>query len=1202
MRHLNWLRRQLTALHWIVIGLSLLLTVAAWQVSARIADARARDQFVHQIEQINALLVDRMRKYEFALIAGVGTIKAADNDVTYREWQKFSQALALPKRLPGIHGIGLIDRVSPDEIDQYTRAEQQERPYFKVHPVLSRKDYWPIRFIEPEPKNLAAVGLNIAHESNRYQAALKAMRTGETTITGPIILVQDAKQLPGFLFFHPFYKSTEIPPKEQRETSFLGLVYAPFTMANLMEGTLANSNRLVHFRVTDGESQLYSELDGDLSDNYAPSPMFTSSYTLDVYGRTWAFDVQTTQLFETFNASRLPIIVLLGGLIISALILGVFVILSNGKLRAERQVERKTLQLRDSLGFINTVTDNLPVVVSVWSSDLKCRFMNAFGRQWFPNVGEHTQDQPMEEFVGHERVERRRHLFQTVIEGDTQTELARLRGSSGTDREISASYYPITLDGQPCFMATMIDITDLTLRENQLKTLNKELEAQKQEAESATRVKSAFLANMSHEIRTPMNAIIGMLVLLQEVELDDHARGLARKAFSASEALLQLLNDILDLSKIEGDHVELDCHSFDIDSLVHRSVDLFAIVAEEKGLHLQVAVHPDTPQHITGDLLRIAQICTNLVGNAIKFTKKGRITVQISFREVDQTHGVLMIEVQDTGVGIRQEDKEKIFENFRQADESTSRNFGGTGLGLAISQRLALLMKASLTVESVEHEGTTFHLDIPVEIAAHEPTVGAMQLPQVVRVFHHGLRYNRLMLDEYRDHWSLETEELFTLDDLRARLLASADVLNGPRERFIIEIESVNPEAFNSFITDILFGHSGYPTEFIILIVPAGMMPGWLSEFQRKGGRVISEPLTPSKLYEELSHGALKAPSFRTTASRPGFKNLQVLLVDDVPVNCEIVESYLAFYGVRSKSASTGDQALNLLRWQRFDLVLMDLHLDGETGQEVAARIRAETGIKQPLIAALSASISENDRSSAQASGMEAYLTKPVLPGDIEQLLMAHFSAEVVNSEVESLMEPPSSSATQALPNFISLEQYDALFSRDPALFDRCVRSFLASVGDTIKELEQCLENRDEQHAREVAHKIKGAAANIADVSLQLLAGRVEQFGLTSSGGDSLEALLMMLKEHASTLSTMDIVSQAQPEPRTMSAESLDIILKRIETSLSGNRLADDKDIVAVIQFLISENRTSTASQFRFALDAYDFELAIQIIERIAKG
>jgi len=497
--------------------------------------------------------MDRMQKYEFALISGAGAIRANNNTLSLAQWQQFAEVLAVQDRLPGIRGIGVIKRVPESDLEAYLAEERKERPGFRVHPPHTGSDYWPITYLEPLAGNEAAIGLDMAHESNRFTAAKKAMRTGQTQITGPIALVQDDEKKPGFLFFHPYYRSQEAQHRDDKEADFLGLVYAPFLVSRLMEGTLANTNRLLHFQISDGDHQLYSEFSETAENNYDTSPMFQTSYSLDIYGREWHFEVQTTQLFKKYNVSRQPAAILAGGLIINGLILAAFLLLSNAKRRAEQEVIEKTA----------------------------------------------------------------------------------------------------------------------------------ELNMQKLEVESAVKVKTAFLANMSHEIRTPMNAIIGMLVLLKEARLNDYSRRLVNKAFLASEVLLQLLNDILDLSRIEADHIELDYQPFEIETLVQRSVELFAITAEEKGLKLRVNIAPSTPRCVTGDLLRISQICTNLVGNAIKFTHEGSVSVSIGFNSTDKTHGVLKITVKDTGIGIREEDQQRVFENFRQADESTSRVFGGSGLGLA---------------------------------------------------------------------------------------------------------------------------------------------------------------------------------------------------------------------------------------------------------------------------------------------------------------------------------------------------------------------------------------------------------------------------------------------------------------------------------------------------------------------------------------
>lgn len=1054
----------LSTLHWIVVALSLILTFSAWQLSSRIAEEKARNQFDHQIEQLNELLRDRMQKYEFALMSGAGAIRASGQKVNLDLWRRFSDSLALDERLPGINGIGVIERVSPDHIDAYVAQKRQERPEFQVHPAHQNQDFWPIVYIEPEDVNKAAVGLDMAHEENRYQAAQKAMNTGQSQITGPIVLVQDAQRTPGFLFFRPFYDTAETPAPDQREARFEGLVYAPFIMSKLMEGTLAKASRLVHFKVTDGDTTLYSELGEQRGENYDASPMFSDAYTLPMYGRDWHFVVQTTRLFERFNQSRQPAVILMGGVVIDGLILLVFVLMANARRRAERKVMEKTSELRESLDFINTLTDNLPLSVSVWDEHLNCRFINVYGRRLFRAEGYNPIGQPLERFLGRELVARRRDFYRRALAGERVVANASFADPEGELRDVVVSYYPVTLAGESCFMATTMDITNIVQREKELQFLNEELEKQKQEAESAVTVKTAFLANMSHEIRTPMNAIIGVLVMLQEAGLEDYPKRLVGKAFSASEALLQLLNDILDLSKIEADRIELDFQPFDIDALVHRSVDLFAMVAEEKALALDVTVDPATPGRVVGDLLRISQICTNLVGNAIKFTRQGGVQVRITWEPTGTDAGTLTVAVSDTGIGIRSEDRDRIFDSFRQADESTSRNFGGTGLGLAISRRLAQLMGAELDVESVEGKGSTFWLSVPVGVA--------------------------------------------------------------PADNMAEDAATALPEA------------------------RASQFPG-----------------------------------------------LSALVVDDVPLNCEIVESYLKAFGVEIQSVPGGRQAIEAVTHRHFDLVLMDLHLDGETGQEVAARIASLDLPRPPVMVALSASIADHDRLTAEQAGMKEYLTKPVIPEHIRGLLERRFQDHQVWERTGPDAAPPEADG-HALPPFVNVEVYQQLFGHDESLFARCVRSFLASVDGMLAEARQAARP---EAIRGIAHKIRGAAANIADTPLSALAGDVEEGGNQGDLPARLEALAEMLDEHRRWLAL------CVPEPEAEGVSGADsallaVAVARVKQKLSGHRIADDYDLGIIFRQLAALGQDELSRSFRHALDVYDFDEALALLTEVPHG
>lgn len=932
---------KLSGLHWLAVLLSLMLTFVAWYFSSKMATEKARSAFEHEVENLNEVLGDRMREYELALISGVGAIHVNSGSINLSEWRQFSQSLALEQRLPGINGIGVILRVSPTERDAFVSRLQKEREYFSIHPTHDVPDLWPIVYIEPEQSNRAAVGLDMAHETNRYQAALKAMRTGQTQITGPIVLVQDEDRTPGFLFFRPFYEQTGTPPEDERESAFVGLVYAPFVMKKLMSGTLSESRRLLDITISDGESTLYSDAGDDPPRQVgSSSPMFEASYTRSMYGRDWHFEVETNALFDQFNYSAQPAIILIAGIVIDSLIIAMFFVMANAKSRAEKEVADRTQKLQ---------------------------------------------------------------------------------------------------------------------------LLNQALESQKQEAESAVTVKTAFLANMSHEIRTPMNAIIGVLSMLQDAGLDEYPKRLVTRAFDASEALLQILNDILDLSKIESDSLQLHVHEFDIDDLVKRSVDIFSLSAEAKGLRLVTDIADGVPRRFIGDLLRVSQICTNLVGNALKFTSAGSIQVRIDFVASDESHGELSVSVQDTGIGINSRDQARIFESFRQADESTSRNFGGTGLGLSISKRLAELMGGEVSLQSEEGVGSTFTLRVPVEIAA---TKAKRALP----------------------------------------------------------------------------------------------------ENSAKPARVA-----------------------------PQFSGLSVLVVDDVELNGEIVKSYLSSFGVESIWVEGGDAAIEAIKNHRFDLILMDLHLDGETGHDVCLRIKEtpEFQASPVLLVALSASISDRDRASAKAAGMEEYLTKPVLPEDIQALLETYFPARLVDVGKSNGQSSPESKSFERLPAFIDHEAFDHQFGQNVDLFERCARSFVSGLDNWILEREHAL---DETSVRTLSHKIRGAAFNLADTTLAKKAERLEKTATDTNSQAYLDDLMVELKDHAEWLSGWLDTREFAERP-DIDAGSLKPVLEKVRNALRQHRIIENADSQFIGSYLRSTGRGHREKQFITALELYEFETALRILD-----
>lgn len=351
--------------HWLVVILSLLLTISAWQISSRLLEQKKQRQFDYQADLIVALVKERMKNYEDALWSGVASIHSQNKSMSYSQWKTFATALSIEEKYPGINGIGIIHSVPRDLLPDYLNRQRFSRPDFNLHPEQNRQDYWPITYIEPKAVNKEAIGLDISHEKNRLQAAIKARETATAQITGPIILVQDKKKTPGFLFYAPYYQSITPPPVMEREQQFIGVVYAPFIVNKLMSGTLTNKNRLVNFQITDGQDVLYDELNNQ-SENFEKNPIYSKEIRSDIYGRIWRFNLQSTDLFRQQHQGIQPIIILIAGIIIDGLLLLIFYVLVQSNKKAVSYAQRMTKDLEASekklLTTLNSMSEALITV------------------------------------------------------------------------------------------------------------------------------------------------------------------------------------------------------------------------------------------------------------------------------------------------------------------------------------------------------------------------------------------------------------------------------------------------------------------------------------------------------------------------------------------------------------------------------------------------------------------------------------------------------------------------------------------------------------------------------------------------------------------------------------------------------------------------------------------------------------------------
>lgn len=354
--HISELRHfgRLKWFHWLVLGLSVALTLSAWKFSSEQHDKRIKEEFQQDARQIVDIIHERMNNYADSLWAGVAFFNAQDSKVSKREWAKFAQGLNLEDRYPGINGIGVIYQLDAKQLPLFLKEQRKVYQNFELHPRINDGDYWPITYVVPENSNKEAIGLDISHEENRLKAAILAKESRQAQITGPIILVQDKNKTPGFLFYAPIY---------EKDGTFIGHVYAPFVISKLIYGVLLQKSRNINFALKDEDSLLYNEHLGQKTEN-----SFKAKIDLDLYGRTWTFDLRSTKSFEERTSNSQPLIILIGGFIIDFLLLGLFLSMSRSNKRAakiaqklanEAQLQRKSAEQASKLASLGEMAGGI---------------------------------------------------------------------------------------------------------------------------------------------------------------------------------------------------------------------------------------------------------------------------------------------------------------------------------------------------------------------------------------------------------------------------------------------------------------------------------------------------------------------------------------------------------------------------------------------------------------------------------------------------------------------------------------------------------------------------------------------------------------------------------------------------------------------------------------------------------------------------
>ncbi|MCB9233444.1 MAG: response regulator [Bacteroidia bacterium] len=648
-------------------------------------------------------------------------------------------------------------------------------------------------------------------------------------------------------------------------------------------------------------------------------------------------------------------------------------------------------------------------------------------------------------------------------------------------------------------------VSELKAEKEKVEMANQVIGKQKDELEKATKLKSEFLATMSHEIRTPMNGVIGMTELLSDTTLTNEQQELVETIRISGQNMVVLINDILDISKIESGKMKLEKTSFPLRETIEEVISLVAGKANEKGLNLIYQISPELPSHLICDVTRIKQVLLNLIGNAVKFTSKGKISLRVDLGEKRDNEVRVLFSVRDTGIGIPKDRIPFLFESFTQAESSTTRRFGGSGLGLAICSQLIELMGGKITVESEPGKGSTFKFDIRAGVEDVEDS----SLAGI------GILKGRKVLmftpdPEVLNNWLTEAAQtgMNAIGASDEKELIRLSSISPYPEIAIIDADEDGQKALD-MIWDIWKENIGGRIPAILL--SSRPLELRLDDLEKRGIYFLRKPVRHRKILQFMisiltgdkvryADGLQKAGNNTQLGQEIP---LSILVAEDNPINQDLAIRMLKKIGYQPVTVENGKEAVNVIGLNHFDIIFMDVQMPEMDGLEATRIIRDQVAqADQPIIIAVTANAMKEDRDRCLNVGMNDYISKPLSNSDLENMIIKWFGnkrvetksrleAKMIEKTTEGVREMEKSSEPEQT-SYTNLDSLKEISGGDPVFMQAILGKVVKQMPASLAEIRRSCDEGDWEALKAIAHRTKSTVMHVGNVELKAILQEIE--------------------------------------------------------------------------------------------------------------